>query len=98
MTKNTILQQLKRHESDLRKKGVEHIAVFGSYAREKAKAESEIDILIELDPNFTMDLFSYAGLKEHIANLFDKPVDVIQKAALKKELRGRVDKDATYAF
>ena len=60
--------------------------------------ESDIDILIELNPSYKMDIFSYVGLKDQIANFFDSPVDVIHKDALKKGLRGSVQNEAIYAF
>ena len=98
MVKRDIIEKLKKHENELRQKGVTHAAIFGSYAREEQKIGSDIDILIELSPSYEMDIFSYVGLKNYIAHFFDCPVDVIHKAALKKELRGIVEKEAVYVF
>ena len=98
MVKNDIIDELKKHEPELRQKGVNHVALFGSYARGQQRPFSDIDILIELNPNDEIDIFSYVALKEQIANFFGCPVDFVHKAALKKEVRGYVEKEMTYAF
>src|SRR6266481_2765420 len=56
----SVLEILRAHESDLRRLGVAHAAVFGSVARSEARAESDIDVLVELDENRPMGIFEYA--------------------------------------
>jgi uncharacterized protein len=46
---NDVLQILRTHESELRQLGVSHAAVFGSVARGEARADSDIDVLVELE-------------------------------------------------
>jgi predicted nucleotidyltransferase len=89
---------LKRHADALRARGVCHAALFGSTARGQSGASSDLDILIELEPDAALDAFAYAGLKRYIAELFPAPVDVINKDALKTHVRGQVIADAVYAF
>jgi uncharacterized protein len=43
-------------------------------------------------------VFDYVGVKEYIASLFDAPVDVIDREALKPHLREPSARDAVYAF
>jgi hypothetical protein len=43
-------------------------------------------------------MFDYAGLKDYVASLFQGPVDVIDREALKPRLRPRAAADAIYAF
>jgi uncharacterized protein len=43
-------------------------------------------------------LFDYVGLQDYIASLFDGPVDVIDREALKPHLRALTTRDAVYAF
>jgi predicted nucleotidyltransferase len=98
MYRDDILRTLKTHEDELRQMGVDHIALFGSCARQEERPESEIDILIDLNTKNPLDLFAYAGLKNHITSLFDRSVDVVDRAALKKRLKGVVEKEAVYVF
>jgi uncharacterized protein len=98
MKKQDAIDVLRRHQDDLRAHGIIHAALFGSVARDEAGAQSDIDILIELDPELPLDIFAYAGLKRYVAELFEQPVDVVNKEALKPYLRNPVSADAVYAF
>ena len=89
---------LRQHADALRARGVQHAALFGSLARGEAGPESDIDILIELDPNVSFDVFRYVGLKTFIEELFPGRVDVVNRAGLKPYLRQPVAADALYAF
>jgi predicted nucleotidyltransferase len=98
MKSEEVIAILQRNAAALRARGVTHAALFGSMARGEAGPESDADILIELAPDATLDVFKYAGLKEYIASLFPGPVDVVDREALKPILRARVIKDTIYAF
>lgn len=98
MERDDILAVLKAHESTLRAKGVAHAAVFGSRARGDARPDSDIDVVIDLDPAAPVGLFEYVGIKSFIGELFDKPVDVVDRNGLKKRIRPNVIADAVYAF
>jgi predicted nucleotidyltransferase len=89
---------LSAHAAELRLRGVRHAALFGSVARGEATIDSDIDVLIDLDPNAPIGVFDYVALKRYIAELFTKRVDVVNRAALKPALRPSVTIDAIYAF
>ena len=67
---------LRRYEKALRARGIRHAAVFGSVARNENRLDSDVDIVIDIDPETRMTVFDYVGLKEYIAGLFNGPVDV----------------------
>jgi hypothetical protein len=46
-----ILAKLRQHKGALRARGVRHAALFGSYARGDNRRGSDIDIMIEIDPD-----------------------------------------------
>ena len=98
MDRRIVLETLRAHQADLNRQGVVHAALFGSTARGDDRPDSDIDILVELDEEAIADVFAYAGLKRRIAELFDRPVDVVDRAALKGHVRDRVLPDAVYAF
>ncbi len=89
---------LRQHADALRDRGVCHAALFGSAARDEAGPKSDLDILIELEPDAPLDAFAYAGLKRYIAGLFTGPVDVVTRDALKPYVRGSAVAGAIYAF
>ena len=64
----------------------------------KTDPGSDIDIMIEIDPEAHITVFDYVGLKEYIAGLFDSPVDVVNRDGLKPYVHPTAMTDAIYAF
>jgi uncharacterized protein len=98
MNRQDVLATLRKHESELRARGVAHAAVFGSVARGEHRPGSDLDIMIDVAPEAPLTVFGYVGLKEYIADLFDGPVDVVTRDALKPGIRPGATADAIYAF
>src|SRR5262249_43022377 len=92
------LETLRRSEVALRNRGVMHAALFGSVARGGNTSDSDIDIMIEIDPDVRMTVFDYVALKAYIATFFREPVDVVNREALKSYVRPVAMADAIYAF
>jgi uncharacterized protein len=97
-TLEDVLRTLRTHESELRQLGVSHAAVFGSVARGDARADSDIDVLVELDEHRSMGIFEYARLKLAINKLLDGAGDVVNRRTLKPLLRDSILRDAIHAF
>jgi len=85
-------------EPELRARGVTHAALFGSRARGDARAGSDTDIMIEIDPNAGVGIYEYVGIKHYIASRFDGSVDVVDREGLKPFVQPSVSADAIYAF
>jgi predicted nucleotidyltransferase len=98
MNSQEALETLRRSEHALRARGVRRAALFGSVARDENRPGSDIDIMVEIDPEAHITAFDYVGLKEYIAGLFDSPVDVASRDGLKPYLRPAAMADAIYAF
>jgi predicted nucleotidyltransferase len=98
MNRQDAIAVLRQHGDALRSKGVRHAALFGSVARGDSRPNSDIDILVEFDPSARVTIFDYVGVKDYIAALFEGPVDVIDREALKPHLRRSSVRDAVYAF
>jgi predicted nucleotidyltransferase len=64
------------------------ISLFGSFVHGEQDPSSDIDILIEFDSE--ADLFDWIGLALYLEEIFQRPVDVIPKQALRAELRETV--------
>jgi predicted nucleotidyltransferase len=98
MDSRDIIATLRRHEDELHRQGVAHVALFGSVARGEAQAHSDIDIMIDLSPEAHLSVFDYVDLKEYIASLFDGPVDIVNKEGLKPYVKPAALTDVVYAF
>ena len=94
----SVLETLRAHEHELRLLGVAHAAVFGSVARGEASAESDVDVLVDLDQNLPMGVFEYARMKLYINELLEGSSDVVNLRTLKPLLRASILHDAVDAF
>ncbi|PTB83418.1 nucleotidyltransferase [Sulfurovum lithotrophicum] len=94
MTKETILDYLASHKDEFQKKyQIQSIGIFGSYARNEATQESDIDIFVKMKP----DLFKLVGLKQQIEEDLQKKVDVIREHKhMKPFLLKMIQKDIDY--
>lgn len=86
------------HEEELRAAGVRHAAIFGSVARGDAIASSDVDVLVELDPDAHVSLFDLMGIQRLLADIFERKVDVVSKGGLRPLLDDSIRDDAVCAF
>jgi predicted nucleotidyltransferase len=98
MSRDEILARLREFEPALRERGIAHAALFGSAARGDNGADSDIDIMVEFDPEAHVGVWEYVGIKEYVAGLFDGPVDVVDRDGLKRYVRPSAEAEAIYAF
>jgi predicted nucleotidyltransferase len=93
-----IIATLRAHQAELRCRGVRHAALFGSLARGESKRTSDVDILIELDPQAPVGLFEYVGITQYLMDLFPVRIDIANRSSLKPLVRPSIERDALYAF
>jgi predicted nucleotidyltransferase len=99
MERDAVLAVLRAHRSELLRRGVLHVALFGSVARGEEGPASDIDLLVDLDPQAPIDVFGYVGLVSYVQGLFDRQrVDVANRKALKPRLRPVIERDEIRAF
>ena len=74
------------------KYGASNVRVFGSLARGEADSESDIDLLVEMEPG--RSLFDMGGLLVDLEDLLGCNVDVVTEDGLRDRIRDRVLKEA----
>jgi predicted nucleotidyltransferase len=72
--------------------GARNVRVFGSVARGKDTGSSDIDLLVDLDPDRT--LMDLGGLLMELQTLLGRPVDVATEAMLRPHVREHALRDA----
>ncbi len=76
MKKENILNYLKEHSEEFKDKyKVEQIGIFGSYARDEATKDSDIDIFVKMPPK----LFNMVAIKEQIEEELHTKVDLVRE-------------------
>ena len=92
------LRILREHKAELKAKGVRRAAVFGSVSRGEARADSDLDVLIEIDHVARLTVFELVRIKRAVAGLFPGRVDVVNAGSLKSGVARTAKRDAVYAF
>ena len=70
-----------------RKYRVRELSIFGSALRDDFRPDSDIDLLVEFEPDAHIGLIAYAGLQEELSELLQRPVDLVSKKGLKPLIR-----------
>lgn len=94
MRQTEVISALAARCVELDKFGVKSLAVFGSVARNEARPDSDVDILVEFDGPATFA--RYMDLKFFLEDLLGRPVDLVTVKALKPQIKPNVDRDAIY--
>lgn len=93
-----VIKSILRIAPQLQSQGVKNLALFGSVARGEATFESDIDVLIDVDPKATFSLLEQAGVQIEIENAVGRPVDVVMRQSLRPELRESAVADSIQVF
>lgn len=95
MNRSIVLALLTQHKSTLMQLyGVTSLALFGSTARNAARNDSDIDILIAFDGPATSA--RYFGVQFFLEDLLGQPVDLVTEKALRPELRPFIEAEAVH--
>jgi hypothetical protein len=87
---------LERHRLDIlriaRSHGARRIRVFGSFARGEEREDSDLDVLVDLEPG--RDLLDIVAIKQDLEALLDRRVDVVTELAVSPYIRESVLREA----
>jgi predicted nucleotidyltransferase len=95
VNRTQVLDLLARHKRELVQRfGVTDLALFGSTARDAAREDSDVDVLVSFDGPATSD--RYFGVQFYLEDLLGRPVDLVTDKALRPELRPYVEREAIH--
>lgn len=89
-----VLIQLQAIKPELVKHySISEIGIFGSIARNEAHNNSDIDVVVHMQPN----MLKRARLKAKLEEIFDREVDVIRyRESMNPFLKARINQDVIY--
>jgi hypothetical protein len=95
MSRAETLRILKAHLPTLHREfAVTDLTLFGSLARDQARADSDIDILVSFDGPATAA--RYFGVQFYLEDLLGRSVDLVTDKALRPELRPYIESEALH--
>ena len=94
MTKEEIIKSLSDGKNDLQRQFKVHsLALFGSYARGEQRPDSDVDILVDVDPSIGLD---FVTLAVKIEKLLNTHVDLVSKMAVNKKALEIIEPELIY--
>ena len=97
MKKQQIINTLQANRELLEEFSVRSISVFGSVVRDEAQPGSDVDILVEFEPNARIGFFTFARLQRRLSDILGRPVDLVTPDALHKAMKSRILQEAVHA-
>lgn len=88
MKKEEVLRKLAGDRDRLRAMGVRSLALFGSVARDEARPDSDVDLLIEVEP--PLGLLGLVRIQHHLEDVLGARVDIVTREGLHPALRQRI--------
>jgi len=79
LTKDEILDAIRKHRDTLLKYKVREIGLFGSFVRGEQEDRSDIDLIVDFDEPSIENLM---GLSSFLENLFGKKVEILTPAGV----------------
>lgn len=76
-----------RIEAFCQKWKVSEMALFGSVLREDFGPESDVDVMIEFEPNMPWSLYDWIDMIDELSEIFGRKVDLISKKGLRNPYR-----------
>ena len=93
MDRQQVLDILRQHKPVLEERfGVTELTLFGSFARDQAKEDSDVDIIVKFSGPATSKC--YFGTLFYLEDLFDRRIDLVSDKALRQEFRPYVEREA----
>lgn len=95
-TKDYILSTIKTHKVELKKFGIQNIGLFGSYVRNEQSKKSDIDILIDFDPD-KESFDNFMAVYDYFERLFkNEKVEIVTRNGLSPHIGPKILKEVLY--
>ena len=95
MRKAEALRIIAEHRHELRAAGVRSLSLFGSVARDTARSDSDVDLLVEFDR--PVGLFRLFEVREQLEAMLGRRVDLVTRGGLRPELKDAILAEAVSA-
>lgn len=88
---------LRGYVDELRARGIRGLALFGSVARNEARPDSDVDLLVDVDPEAGLG-FGVVRLSQDLGRALGRPVGLAFASRVRPELRVRIERDLVWIF
>lgn len=96
MKRDDVLAIVKAHQVQLKELGVKSLELFGSVARDEARADSDVDFLVEFSK--PVGFFEFFRIQPYLEDILGCDIDLGTQDALREHLREPVLEDVIRVF
>ncbi len=93
LQREEVLQILTAHQEEFRKLGVKSLALFGSVARNEARSDSDVDLLLEADLD-QLPAWGLVDIRHQLKCLLNREIDLANPHLLKPRIRAHILQEA----
>lgn len=98
MTREEIITTIRTAAPALKAEGVMKLAIFGSRARGDARPDSDLDVLVEVEPNARFSLLNLVGVEHIIEDVTGLSVQATMRRSLEPRMAERIADDIIEVF
>jgi predicted nucleotidyltransferase len=99
MTREEIIEKLRAMEPELRARGITRMQMFGSRARGDARADSDLDLLVQYERPRTVSGWDFFGIGSDLTDVLGVETNVVaEHEGLKPRFRTRISDDLLTVF
>ena len=98
MRRDEVIARLRAAEPEIRAHGVDGLWLFGSVARDEARAASDVDLFVDPDPARRFGFDEFMAIHELLQERLGPDIDYTTRQGLHRRLRAGIEKTAIRVF
>jgi uncharacterized protein len=98
MTREEIIEALRKNAAAIKAEGVSKLAIFGSRVRGDNRPDSDIDILVEVEPDASFSLLNLIGVEHIVEDATGLPAQVTIRRSMPPRVAERIADDIVEVF
>ena len=98
MTRDEIIARLRETEPVLKAEGVTSLAIFGSRSRGDERVDSDLDVLVDIDPKAEFSLLDLVGVQHIIQDAIGIETQATLRSDLDQRMTERIADDLIKVF
>jgi uncharacterized protein len=98
MTREKIIAAIKEHSGAIKAEGVSTLAIFGSRARGDNRPDSDLDVLIEVEPDASFSILNLIGVEHIIQDATGLQTQATMRRSMRPRFAQRIFDDILEVF